>query len=206
MLLLPGHVFALLSAILQLACCHQQIQQVSSHTISTSPVRNNQVYIIGSSRTGTEAVSTALQTLGYKQIRPGYLPTSNDDQASNQGTFRVIYEVLGAEKHLTMLPGAKFILPVEYDNILQIEDQNGEGFGDEQGSPSPYQNYTCLVHDYFVQSQQEANLLEFHITKNSDRVGDDWPKLCQFLGLGYSIVERYRLRKFPDGHGEAGML
>lgn len=152
------------------------------------------------------AVGTALKTLGYKQFRPGDLPTSNDDQASNQGTFGVVYEVMGAEKHIIISPGAKFILPVEYDNILQIEDQNGEGFGDEQGFPSPYQNYSRLVHDYFVQSGQEAILLEFHITKNSDRVGDDWPKLCQFLGVGYSIVERYRLRQFPDGHGETWMI
>ncbi|OBT76331.1 hypothetical protein VF21_03324 [Pseudogymnoascus sp. 05NY08] len=105
-----------------------------------------------------------------------------------------------------MSPGAKFILPVEYDSILRMEDPNAEGFGDEQGFPNPYQNYTRLIHDYFVQSEQEASLLEFHITKNSDSVGDDWPKLCQFLGLGYSVVERYRLRQFPDGHGVAWML
>lgn len=113
MLLLPGRVFALLGAILQLASCHQQA--LSSHT-SAAPVRNNQVYILGSSRTGIAVISTSLKTLGYNQILPEDLPISSVDPASNQGTFSVLPVELGVEEHASMSLGAKFILPVEYDN------------------------------------------------------------------------------------------
>lgn len=200
MLLSPGHVFALLGAILQLASCHQQ--PLSSHT-SAAPVRNNRIYILGSSQTGIAVISTALETLGYNRILPGDLPISSVDPASNQDTFSVLPMELEVEEHAIMSLGAKFILPVEYDNITQIKYSNVEGFGDEQGLASVYQNYTRSVHEFFAQSDQEPSLLEFQITKNSHRVGDDWFKLCQFLGLGYSVVERFRLRQFPQGHGKA---
>ncbi|OBT65734.1 hypothetical protein VE03_03326 [Pseudogymnoascus sp. 23342-1-I1] len=205
MLLLPGRVFGTLGAILQLACCHQQIQPLSSH-ISLSPTQNNQVYILGSSRTGIAVITAALQTLGYKQILLGTPPVVSADHASDQGTFSVVSVELGIEEHSIMSPAAKFILPVEDDKITQIEYPNVEGFSDEQGFASGYQNYIRSVQDFFAQSDQEAKLLVFQIRKNSHRVGDDWPKLCQFLGLGYSVVERYRLRQFPQGHEEAWTL
>jgi len=197
MLLSPGHVFTLLGTILQLACCHQQLKPLSSHTPSASPVPANQVYILGSSRTGIAVISTALQTLGYKQIPPGDLPISSRDPTPNQGTFSLLSVELGIEKYSIMSPGAKFILLV--DNTMRIECPNEERFGAEQGYPKEYQNCARPVQDYFIQSGQDASLLEFHITSNSDRMADDWPKLCQFLGLGYSVVERYHLRQFPEG-------
>lgn len=195
MLLLRRHVLALLSAIAQLACCQHQIQPLS-RDILASTVQSNHVYILGNSRTGVAAITTALQTLGYKKILPGDLPMDSADHSPNQATFSVISVELGVEEHSTMSPGAKYILPVEDDNFLRIEYPNGEGFG-EQGFGSEYQNYRRSVYDYFTQSDHEANLLEFQVTQNSDRVGDDWPKLCQFLGLGYSVVERHHLRQFP---------
>lgn len=150
------------------------------------------------------AISTALETLGYKQILPGTFPISSADQDSHQGTFRVVSVEFGIEKQNIMSPGAKFILPVGNDKITQIEYPNKEGLGDEQGSAS--QNCIHFVQDIFAQSNQEARLLVFQTTINSHRVGDDWSKLCQFLGLGYSVVERYRLRQFPEGHGGAWAL
>ncbi|KAL5354406.1 hypothetical protein ACLOAV_000495 [Pseudogymnoascus australis] len=135
------------------------------------------------------AISTALETLGFKQILPGTFPISSTDQYSNQGTFSVASVELGMEKQNIMSPGAKFILPVDNDMSTQIEYPNDEGLGDEQGFASAYQNYTSLVQDIFAQSNQEARLLVFQTTTISHRVGDDWPKLCQFLSLGYSIVD-----------------
>lgn len=195
MLLLRGHVLALFSAIAQLASCQHQIQPLSSHRLASTG-QSNHVYILGNSRTGVAVITTALQTLGYKKILPGDIPAASADHSPNQGTFSVISVELGVEEYSIMSPGAKYILPVEDDNVLRVEYPNVEGFS-EQGFGSEYQNNRRSVHDYFAQSDHEANLLEFQITKNSDRVGDDWPRLCQFLGLGYSVVERYRLRQFP---------
>ncbi|KFY36805.1 hypothetical protein V494_04971 [Pseudogymnoascus sp. VKM F-4513 (FW-928)] len=194
MLLLRGHVVALIGTILQLACCHHQSQELSSHKSASLPV---QVYIIGSSRTGIAVVSTALQTLGYKQMQPGGPPISSADQAFSHGTFGILSEELEIEEHSIMSSGAKFIFPVDLDDtVAQIQYINGgEGFGGEHGFASLYRSNPRSIRGFFAQSDQEANLLELRITKNSDRVGDDWPKLCQFLGLGYSVVERYRLRK-----------
>lgn len=203
MLLLPDHVFTLLGAILPLVCCQQHIKPLST---SASLVQNNQVYVLGSSRTGIAAVSTALQTLGYEQILPGSLPIASADPASNEGTFSVLPVELGLEKHSIMSPGAKFILVVEDDSAMQIGYPNEEGFGGEQGYGGSSRNYIRSVQDSFAQSNNGARLLEFQITKNNDRVGEDWAKLCQFLGLGYSVVERYRLRQFPDGQKEARSL
>ncbi|KFY23156.1 hypothetical protein V493_06043 [Pseudogymnoascus sp. VKM F-4281 (FW-2241)] len=201
MLLLPGHVVALLGIILQLAWCQQQPRPLSSHT-SASLVQNDRVYILGGSRTGIAVISTALQTLGYKKIIPGAIPISSADQASNQRTFSVVSIVSGIDEQSIMSPGAKFILPVEDDNIPQIEYSNGEGFG----GASAYQNYARSAQDVFVQLDREESLLVFQITKNSHRVGTDWPMLCHFLGLGYSTVERYRLKQFPMGHKGAWTL
>ena len=48
-----------------------------------------------------------------------------------------------------------------------------------------------------IESDCEGQLLTMDISQPEVRMGNKWPKLCHFLGLGYSIVERLHLRDFP---------
>jgi hypothetical protein len=216
MLLRPGHVFAILGAILgailPLVYYHRHILPLPS-VKTASPVPHSQVYLLGSSRTGIAAISTALRTLGYRQILPPDVSiNSRDSDSVAQDTFSVIASEFGVQGLSSISPSAKFIMPVEYDKAPQIDhsriqpserswlDQsNEEGYGDDQGYAKSYQIYTSSIHDFFAQPDQEAKLLEFHVNKDSPSMGEDWSTLCKFLGLGYSVVERHRLRQFPKG-------
>lgn len=212
MLLLAGHVFVIFAAILPLACSQQHISSLPGSK-TASPASNNQVYIVGSSRKGITAISTALRTLGYRQILPPAITIDDPDLAAvTEGTFSVIsleFEVHGL---CSILPGVKFIVPVEDENASQIDYSqinrgdrgwpNKEAYGEDQGQPGPYRNLSSLIsltHEFLAQSGGKPKVLEFQIKNDRHRMGDDWPTLCKFLGLGYSTVERLRLRKFPDG-------
>ena len=52
----------------------------------------------------------------------------------------------------------------------------------------------------FVDSERRARVLLMANGDSEGRVGDKWVRLCEFLGLGYSVVERLHLRDFPR-HG-----
>lgn len=79
---------------------------------------------------------------------------------------------------LRRFPEAKFINP--------------RGKGHEQDSEARYADAIALA-------EQEERLLALGVEEADDVVSEKWVQLSQFLGMGYSTVERLRLRQFPSG-------
>lgn len=52
--------------------------------------------------------------------------------------------------------------------------------------------------DAVVLAEQEERLLALDLDARDGAVSEKWVQLSQFLGMGYSTVERLRLRQFPS--------
>ncbi|KAH9909552.1 hypothetical protein F4778DRAFT_4206 [Xylariomycetidae sp. FL2044] len=60
------------------------------------------------------------------------------------------------------------------------------------------EDYIESIRDYFNASKKSEQLLELPLhPSDSGLQSQSWVRLCEFLGLGYSVVERFNLWRFP---------
>lgn len=50
--------------------------------------------------------------------------------------------------------------------------------------------------------KSEGRLLELALDRREGYRGEKWLRLCKFLDLGYSVVERLKLKEFPASAGQ----
>ena len=103
------------------------------------------------------------------------------------------YEVLPIKSHyldvISSCPYAKFVVA-----LLSTETSNASGLSETHASEFIRQSQLSSAVD-------SAKVLEIEIGGADNHAGETWERLCRFLGLGYSVLERKGLRKFP---GEMG--
>lgn len=179
------------------------------------------VYILGapsSSGNGEAAVArvgSALRTLGFPTT---YLPFLADDTGStNATTYYDHYAAIVSRE-----PGAKFILPADSSSLSESnwlrrllssprEKQRANGASLQPRSNANAHPHTLALRALFSQPAHSQQLLELRFDGNNDADSHQsnsvalppseqlqaWEQLCDFLGLGYSVVERLKLRRFP---------
>ncbi|KAI0112641.1 hypothetical protein F4776DRAFT_640164 [Hypoxylon sp. NC0597] len=159
------------------------------------------VYILKTSEPATLALGKALDTLGY--TRQG-TTKPNPDAPSNA------YIEVTSDAQLTEIgrsyPEAKFIIPQgsrlppprHADDLAGIGPalwgRGGAGAGAERESSLPHDwaNHT-LFEEKRLQGLLELDVLALEAGAQAE----NWVALCQFLGMGYSVVERLGLWHFP---------
>ncbi|KAF2088722.1 hypothetical protein K490DRAFT_63936 [Saccharata proteae CBS 121410] len=209
-------MFPSLTSIVRLACVVASVTPLiaaSEHRSSTDSQEPLSVFVLGpSSSVQTSALNRALHRLGYaSQAAPDQPTFTNIDSADFSNLRWSSDYALVADR----VQNAKFILPTSQREDTVTANANTANTKKRSTTGSPpqsvqmsqlrlleieaYQNYTRSVHDFFSQSDREGQLLELSIdAPEPDMVlGDKWVRLCEFLGLGYSIVERLKLKDFP---------
>ncbi|KAG9240715.1 hypothetical protein BJ878DRAFT_524649 [Calycina marina] len=140
------------------------------------------VFIVGAELPGTTVVRNALNILDVVDVG-GHVEANARVKTYSQLSPDFRYgEVVGR------CPDAKFIVPYSVYELASISRE----------STGYTRNSTHL------QAQAEAYgsmVLDVEVGGNERYAGETWERLCRFMGLGYSMLERKGLRKFP---GEMG--
>ncbi|KAF9629091.1 hypothetical protein BFW01_g10294 [Lasiodiplodia theobromae] len=182
------------------------------------------VYILGtpsssSSGDGAAAVArvgSALRTLGFPTT---YLPFLADDDNGSNNNATTYYDHYAAI--ISREPGAKFILPADSPSpsgsswlrrLLQEKQRtNGASLQPRSNANDNTHPHTLALRALFSQPAHSQQLLELRFDGNNNADSHQsnsvalppseqlqaWEQLCDFLGLGYSVVERLKLRRFP---------
>ncbi|KAF2493927.1 hypothetical protein BU16DRAFT_60009 [Lophium mytilinum] len=189
---------------------------LSSSAFSTPSTTNTMppIIVLRTSTTGTVPLNKALTLLGYEQLAISTFTEKSTRQQSYDTKGEKLFAELDwaidddFETLASSCPSTKFILPVPEHpsqssrakkwarqatraNVLNLVEELEK-----------YQ-YAVSVRNYFHDRGEEGRLLEVVNGWHGDRSGDSWVRLCAFLEMGYSVVERKKLRKFPDAAGGA---
>lgn len=157
------------------------------------------VYILMPNNPTLMALSSALSILGYGQSELEVSAGSNTALEADQKPLT--YTILppgSAYKNISRAdPSAKFILP-----ITRSRASTWYGFFQTQiGQELESDEYTDSIRAFFADktlSDGKPRLFELDVfPPESHAQAETWVALCDFLGLGYSIVERLKLWRFP---------
>ncbi|TGO26755.1 hypothetical protein BPAE_0053g00080 [Botrytis paeoniae] len=174
------------------------------------------IFILINHAYSTSALGNALQTLGYTHISAETLNSSLPQLSTH--TFTEIPMDGASNELMIRYPNTKFIVPVSSSR------KHGDGESDVERRPcanswlnhlatwSKLSQYTSNVHaaeDVKIAQpeksesvknslKKEGRLLEIALDEQENYRGEKWLRLCKFLDLGYSVVERLNLKEFPS--------
>ncbi|KAI0868452.1 hypothetical protein GGS24DRAFT_506774 [Hypoxylon argillaceum] len=162
------------------------------------------VYILMPSDPALTALSSALNTLGYRHSA-SIGSSGAPDLGLDPRTFAVL-EPGAAYRNISRdNPGTRFILPAgaaaaaddAYYSWLRVFSQGRQGRAKDGPSDS------AAVRAFSAEMEKEdaggrgaSWFLELDVFARDQ--AQIWVELCDFLGLGYSVVERLRLWRFPQ--------
>ncbi|KAI1124488.1 hypothetical protein F5Y10DRAFT_30045 [Nemania abortiva] len=162
------------------------------------------VYILMPSNPALSAVSSALNTLGYRYSEA--TGRSGAEFGLDPSTFAVLEPGTATYKNISRdNPEARFILPaVKADDgsrrWLGMFSQDRRRVWDRDARSDS----ADAIRAFFAEMEQGAGdgasqLLELDVfAHGSHDQAQSWVALCDFLGLGYSVVERLKLWHFPQ--------
>jgi hypothetical protein len=170
--------------------------------------------VVLSGQAGISSLDIALQTLVYtcSNLNPNHFQNAIQHHHHNATTASFRSWTTFYQDVVLSRPETKFILPIsdkvnaalKTDKIRQPCAHSWLGMAMRGGEEPEKQeelnsgDHVEAVQKYFREQQLESKLLVFPIDESRDAgVGDRWAELCNFLQLGYSIVERLRRHTFP---------
>ncbi|KAI0444546.1 hypothetical protein F4803DRAFT_511057 [Xylaria telfairii] len=157
------------------------------------------VYVLMPSDSALTAVSVALNTLGYSYSET----TAGSDLGLDPRTYAVLDPRTALYKNISRdNPSARFILPapkVAGDSVSWL----GAFFQERQVAEDLQHDNVDLIRAFFAEMEDvghgASQLLELDVfAHGSHDQAQTWVALCDFLGLGYSVVERLKLWRFPQ--------
>ncbi|KAI1135088.1 hypothetical protein F5Y05DRAFT_181885 [Hypoxylon sp. FL0543] len=156
------------------------------------PGASQPVYILKTTEPATLALGKALDTLGYNR------------QGNQQSAYNAYIEVT-SDAQLTEIgrsyPEAKFIIPEGRRRATKAPDPSGIGAAfwgrgaatEVKSAQHDWANHTVL------EEKRLQGLLELDVLAlEAGAQAENWVALCEFLGMGYSVVERLGLWHFPQ--------
>ncbi|KAI1182951.1 hypothetical protein F5B17DRAFT_418224 [Nemania serpens] len=187
------------------------VAQILAQAIPPSPVY---VLNIPNNPTALRAVSSALHTLGYAYSAFELGVSSSSSSSSRRNAALGV----GQKSSLTYGnisradPDARFILPVTRSSTTSPASSSWFGgfLSPQTGRESRLSDEAPgldSIREFFADrpfGNGKPRLYELDVSPLESRAcaraltkPETWVALCDFLGLGYSIVERLKLRRFP---------
>ncbi|KAJ2993931.1 hypothetical protein NUW58_g1692 [Xylaria curta] len=157
------------------------------------------VYVLMPNSPILTALSSVFNTLGYSHSELAISVSSNAALEVDQRPLTYTILAPGAAyKNISRAdPSAKFILPITRSTVSSwfglLQTQIGQELQSDE--------YTDSIRAFFADktsSDGKPRLFELDVfPAESHTQAETWVALCDFLGLGYSIVERLKLWQFP---------
>ncbi|KAI1761335.1 hypothetical protein GGR53DRAFT_506007 [Hypoxylon sp. FL1150] len=134
------------------------------------------IYMLSTTEPALTSLSKALDTLGYMRADAGP-HTSN--QTASPYTYVEVSSSIQLEELSMSHPEAKFIIP--------------------RGKPSRSENDLSIQQAQAPFDEEKQHVFHLDVlSRKAATQADNWIHLCEFLGLGYSTVERLKLWHFPE--------
>ncbi|KAI0015954.1 hypothetical protein F4780DRAFT_783662 [Xylariomycetidae sp. FL0641] len=167
---------------------------LASLAVAQAQLSRPSIYVLLPSEEPTSAVTEALDILGYSHSTGGAIadyPTLDTD------TYTILSQGAEYQNISRLHPEAKFILPTS--SRPKAQSRFSYFFQTKPTTQQPVsREYQTSVRDFFEQTAGSPQLLELDVdAPRSDLQAQTWVTLCEFLGLGYSMVERMKLWQFP---------
>ncbi len=157
------------------------------------------VYILMPSNPALTAVSSALDTLGYRYSES--TSSNGIDLSTDPSTYAILQPGTAYKNISRENPEARFILP----NFAADDSHSWLGlFSQEQRMGKDLRsNDADSIRAFFADTEDArrgtSQLLELDVSNHDSHAqAQAWVTLCDFLGLGYSVVERLKLWRFPQ--------
>ncbi|KAI0456719.1 hypothetical protein F5B21DRAFT_466514 [Xylaria acuta] len=173
---------------------------------NASPAPPPSVYILMPSNPALTAVSSALNTLGYSYAESTVSSSSSSSGALglDPSTYAVLEAGTVSYQNISRdNPSARFILPATKAADGSLSSWLGAFFQERQVAEDLRSDSADSIRAFFAEMEEAglgaSQLLELDVfAHGSHDQAQTWVALCDFLGLGYSVVERLRLWRFPQ--------
>ncbi|ESZ95597.1 hypothetical protein SBOR_3993 [Sclerotinia borealis F-4128] len=195
------------------------ILAATSTQIETS--QHPSIFILSDHTSSTSALGNALQTLGYTHISPKTLNNSLSHLSTH--TFTELPTNAAANELMIQYPNTKFIVPISSTRKQENRESELErrpcanSWLTHLAAWSRLSEFASDIDSVEVidvaqheelnsirsSLEKEGRLLEISLDEREHYRGEKWLRLCKFLDLGYSVVERLNLKEFPSS-GEFG--
>ncbi|KAI1166102.1 hypothetical protein F5B18DRAFT_121079 [Nemania serpens] len=167
------------------------------------------VYVLMPNNPTLRALSSALHTLGYSVSELDVSVSASASASSSSAAVEadqepsLTYTILPpgtTYKNISRAdPSARFILPITHS---RASSWFGGFFQFQLGQEPESDEDTDSIRAFFADkpfSNGTPRLFELDVfPAESHAQAETWVALCDFLGLGYSIVERLKLWRFPE--------
>ncbi|KAJ8062922.1 hypothetical protein OCU04_008169 [Sclerotinia nivalis] len=179
------------------------------------------IFILSDHAYSTSALGNALQTLGYTYISSETLNSSLPQLSTH--TFTELPTNAASNELMLQYPNTKFIVPVssaskEENRVTDVERRPcanswlthlaawSKLLAKPASEIDAKEAIEIAQHEQLdsVRSslEKEGRLLEISLDERENHRGEKWLRLCKFLDLGYSVVERLNLKEFPSSVGQ----
>ncbi|KAI1214646.1 uncharacterized protein F4807DRAFT_4666 [Annulohypoxylon truncatum] len=168
------------------------------------------IFVLKTSQTATSVLSKALGKLGYihQEARQGnYSASSTPNINANTNTYVEVTSDAQLLEISRAHPEAKFIIPSGSQLFSASEDgAPGSWWGRQRASGAELVGGEgggiWFAQDFLSEKNENEKLdevLELDVLAlEKGAQAENWVRLCDFLGLGYSVVERLSLWHFPQ--------
>ncbi|KAI2463375.1 hypothetical protein F4781DRAFT_125822 [Annulohypoxylon bovei var. microspora] len=166
-----------------------------------SPPTSPPIFILKTTHTATSVLGKALGKLGYSHQDP---ITTQGNYSASPNTY---VEVTSDTQLLDIAkshPEAKFIVPRGSRLSAQYDDGSSElgaaswWWGQGAGTELVAGEDSVWFAQAFLSEKKLDGVLELDVLAlEAGAQAENWVRLCDFLGLGYSVVERFGLWHFP---------
>lgn len=157
------------------------------------------VYVLMPSDPAMTAMSSALNTLGYSYSE-SITGANGVDLSLDPRAYAILSRGLTYQNISRDNPEARFILPsftADSQSWLSLLSQDQRVGKDVQSDD--VESVRAFFADMGDTGRGASQLLELDIfAQDSHTQAQNWVTLCDFLGLGYSVVERLKLWRFPQ--------
>ncbi|KAM3064826.1 hypothetical protein ACMFMG_010464 [Clarireedia jacksonii] len=175
----------------------------TSTQINTPQSQQPAIFILGDHASHTAAVGTALRTLGYTHT------VLNDSFPQLSTHTYTELPTASIPNDLTIqYPNSKFILPITSTSKSDSQFERRPCANSWLGLLAAWKSDSRpnvsgdlennAQHEQLRRSLERGRLLEIALDERESRRGEKWLMLCEFLDLGYSVVERLKLKEFPS--------
>ncbi|KAF7861781.1 hypothetical protein EAF04_007664 [Stromatinia cepivora] len=179
------------------------------------------IFILSDHASSTSALGNALQTLGYTHISSETLNSSLPQLSTH--TFTELPTNAASNELLLQYPNTKFIVPVssaskEENRAIDLERRPcanswlthlaawSKLLAKPASEIEAKEAIEIAQHEQLdsvrISLEKEGRLLGISLDERENYRGEKWLRLCKFLDLGYSVVERLNLKEFPSPVGQ----
>ncbi|KAI0859244.1 hypothetical protein F4860DRAFT_483621 [Xylaria cubensis] len=168
---------------------------------ATSPPPPSVYILMPSNPPALTAVSSALNTLGYSYYES---TRSSSDLGLDPSTYAVLEPGTVSYQNISRdNPSARFILLATTKAADGSSSWLGALFPERRLAGNSRPDSTDSIRAFFAEMEDAgrgaSQLLELDVfAHGSHAQAQTWVALCDFLGLGYSVVERLKLWHFPQ--------